>query len=119
LCVIFVLLDLDLDQCLIMKEETSGANPYSWNPDSDPHVSMNDLQANEKPSDLKKGHSDLTHQNMEFFPFFLFFYVILALLDPDPDSQSGCPKDRNTKKQSTQLRPVLRIRIRDPGLGAF
>ncbi len=32
LWVIFVLLDLDLDQCLIIKEETSEADPYSWNP---------------------------------------------------------------------------------------
>ncbi len=28
-------------------------------------------------------------QNMKFFNFFLFFWVIFAVLDPDPDLDSG------------------------------
>ncbi len=40
-----------------------------------------------KPLDLKIGH--LTLQNMNFQNFFLLLWVIFALLDPDPDSESG------------------------------
>jgi hypothetical protein len=41
----------------------------------------------EKPSALKREHPAL--QNMKFLDFFLFLWVIFALLDPDPDSESG------------------------------
>jgi hypothetical protein len=41
-----------------------------------------------KPSALKRGHPTL--QNMNFYNFFLLLlWVIFALLDPDPDSESG------------------------------
>ncbi len=46
---------------------------------------MSKLQ--KKPSALKRGHPTL--QNMNFYKFFLLLWVIFALLDPDPDSQSG------------------------------
>ncbi len=41
----------------------------------------------EKPSTLKREHPAL--QNMKFLNFFLFLWVIFALLDPDPDPESG------------------------------
>jgi hypothetical protein len=37
----------------------------------------------EKPSALKREHPAL--QNMKILYFFLFLWVIFALLDPDPD----------------------------------
>jgi hypothetical protein len=37
----------------------------------------------EKPSALKKEHPAL--QNMKILYFFLFFWIIFPLLDPDPD----------------------------------
>jgi hypothetical protein len=37
----------------------------------------------EKPSVLKREHPAL--QNMKILDFFLFLWVIFALLDPDPD----------------------------------
>jgi hypothetical protein len=40
-----------------------------------------------KPSALKRGHPTL--QNMNFKKKFLLLRVIFALLDPDPDSESG------------------------------
>jgi hypothetical protein len=40
-----------------------------------------------KPSALKRCHPTL--QNMNFYKFFLLLWVIFALLDPDPDSESG------------------------------
>ncbi len=40
-----------------------------------------------KTSALKREHPAL--QNMKFFNFFLLLWVIFALLDPDPDSESG------------------------------
>jgi hypothetical protein len=36
----------------------------------------------EKPSALKREHSEL--KNMKILDFFLFLWVIFALLDPDP-----------------------------------
>jgi hypothetical protein len=41
------------------------------------------LKLEEKPSAYKREHQAL--QNMKFRNFFLFFWVIFALLDPDPD----------------------------------
>jgi hypothetical protein len=41
----------------------------------------------EKPSALKREHPAL--QNIKFLNFFLFLWVIFALLDPGPDSESG------------------------------
>ncbi len=46
---------------------------------------MSKLQ--KKPSALKREHPAL--QNMKFLNFFLLFWVIFALLDPDPDSEYG------------------------------
>jgi hypothetical protein len=40
-----------------------------------------------KPSALKREH--LALQNMRFLNFFLFLWVIYALLDPDTDAESG------------------------------
>jgi hypothetical protein len=53
-----------------------------------PQASIKDVQASvqEKPSDLKREHPAL--QNMKFINF-LFLLVILALLNPNPDSESG------------------------------
>jgi hypothetical protein len=42
----------------------------------------------EKPSALKKEHPTL--QSMKILDFFLFLWVIFALLDPDPDPQFEC-----------------------------
>ncbi len=50
-----------------------------------PHNRKSKLQ--EKHSALKREHPAL--QNMKFLNFFLFLWVISALLDPDPDSESG------------------------------
>jgi hypothetical protein len=41
----------------------------------------------EKPSALKREH--LAFQKMKFINFFLYLWVIFALLDPDPDCESG------------------------------
>jgi hypothetical protein len=41
----------------------------------------------EKPSALKREHPAL--QKLKFINFFLFLWVIFALLDPDPDCESG------------------------------
>jgi hypothetical protein len=41
----------------------------------------------EKPSALKSEHPAL--QNMKFMNFLLCLRVIFALLDPDPDCESG------------------------------
>ncbi len=40
-----------------------------------------------KPSALKREHPAL--QNMKFLSFYLFLWVIFALLDPDPDFEAG------------------------------
>jgi hypothetical protein len=40
-----------------------------------------------KPSAIKREHPAL--QSMKFLNFFLLLWVILALLDPDPDSKYG------------------------------
>jgi hypothetical protein len=42
----------------------------------------------EKPTALKREHPAL--QNMKILYFFLFLWVIFALLDPDPDRQFEC-----------------------------
>jgi hypothetical protein len=42
----------------------------------------------EKPSALKREHP--AFQKMKILSFFLFFGVIFALLDPDPDPQFVC-----------------------------
>jgi hypothetical protein len=39
----------------------------------------------EEPSALKREHPAI--QNMKFLQFFLFLWVIFALLDPDPATQ--------------------------------
>ncbi len=66
-----------------------------------PWASMKDVQATgqEKPSALKREHSAL--QNMKFHNFFLFLWVIFALMDPDPEStdliESGSNPDPDLK----------------------
>jgi hypothetical protein len=57
-----------------------------------------------KPSALKREHSAL--QKMKFLIFFLFLWVIFALLDPDSQSEYG----------STDLIESNPIRIRNAGL---
>jgi hypothetical protein len=42
----------------------------------------------EKPSALKRKHPAL--QNKKFLHFFLFLWVVFALLDPDPDPDPAC-----------------------------
>jgi hypothetical protein len=39
------------------------------------------------PQRVKREHPAL--QNMKFLDFFLLLWVLFALLDPDPDSESG------------------------------
>ncbi len=51
---------------------------YSW-------AFINDVQATGEALVLKREHPAL--QNMKFLNFF-YFFVIFALLDPDPDSES-------------------------------
>jgi hypothetical protein len=48
----------------------------------------------EKPSALKREHPAL--QKMKILSFFLFFGVILSLLDPDPDPQFVCGSGSNS-----------------------
>ncbi len=43
----------------------------------------------EKPSALKREHPALKKGNLEIYKFFLFLWVILPLLDPDPVCGSG------------------------------
>jgi hypothetical protein len=42
----------------------------------------------EKPSALKREHPVL--KNMKNLDFFLFLWIIFALLDPEPDPQFEC-----------------------------
>jgi hypothetical protein len=46
---------------------------------------VKDVQATGVPSALKREHPEL--KNMKILDFFLFFWVIFALLDPDPATQ--------------------------------
>ncbi len=57
-----------------------------------------------KPSALKRGHPTL--QNMKFLKKILLFWVIFALLDPDP----------LTRLNPDLIRIRIRIRIRNPAL---
>jgi hypothetical protein len=41
----------------------------------------------EKPSAIKREHPAL--QKMKFINYFIFFWLIFALLDPHPDCKSG------------------------------
>jgi hypothetical protein len=50
-----------------------------------PQASIKNAQAQEKPSALKREH--LVLKNMKILDFFLFLWVIFALLDPDPATQ--------------------------------
>ena len=76
-----------------------------------------------KPSSNKREHSAL--QNIKLLHFF-YFWVIFALLDLDPDllDKNQC-RSRSATLFIKYLvhfslwMSVLRIRIRDPGLGAF
>jgi hypothetical protein len=43
----------------------------------------------EKPSALRREHPALQRQNMKYFNFFQFLWVIFVLLDPDSESGSG------------------------------
>jgi hypothetical protein len=51
----------------------------------------------ENPSALKREHPAL--QNMKIQYFFLFLWVIFALLDPDPDPQFVCGSDPDLAAQ--------------------
>jgi hypothetical protein len=66
--------------------------PIPWHP-------QRTSKLQEKPSALKREHSAL--QNMKFHNFFLFLWVIFALLDPDPEStdliESGSNPDPDLK----------------------
>jgi hypothetical protein len=61
----------------------------------------------EKPSALKKEHPVL--KNMKILDFFLFFWVIFALLDPDPATQINADPCG-----SMRIWIRIRIRIRNP-----
>jgi hypothetical protein len=52
-----------------------------------PQASMRTSKLKKKPSALKRENPAL--QNMKFLYFFLLLWVIFALLDLDPDSESG------------------------------
>jgi hypothetical protein len=49
----------------------------------------------EKPSSLKREHPAL--QNLKILYFFLFLWVIFALLDPDPATQINADPDTDPK----------------------
>jgi hypothetical protein len=55
------------------------------------------LKLKEKPSDLKREHPALFL--MKILSFFLFFGVIFALLDPDPDPHLYADPDLDQKPQ--------------------
>jgi hypothetical protein len=55
-----------------------------------------------KPSALKREHPVL--KNMKILDFFLFLWVIFALLDPDPATQNNA--DPCGSGSETLLRPV-------------
>jgi hypothetical protein len=57
------------------------------------NASKKDAQATvqEKPSALRKEHP--ARQNMKFFYFFLYFWVIFAFLDPDQATQINADPD--------------------------
>ncbi len=48
---------------------------------------IKDVQVTKKPSALTREHPAL--QNMKFLDFFLLFWVLFALLDPDLDYEYG------------------------------
>ncbi len=59
---------------------------------------------------------------MKIRSFFLFFWVIFALLDPDPDPHKNCGSGSNSSNECGSMRIRIRIRIRNPGYkrpGAF
>jgi hypothetical protein len=73
---------------------------------------MSKLQ--KKPSALKRGHPTL--QNMNFYQIFLLLWVIFALLDPDPDSESGYTGPMNP--DPIQIRnPALKVHKNDNFFG--
>ncbi len=51
-----------------------------------PRPPLRTFKLQEKPSAFKRDHPAL--QDMKFLNFFLFLWVIFALLDPDPDPQT-------------------------------
>ncbi len=75
----------------------------------------------EKPSALKREHPAL--QKMKFINCFLFVWVYfcplrsLRIKNQDPDADPGIPLKPDPDPHC--LPAVLRIRIRDPGTGAF
>jgi hypothetical protein len=52
-----------------------------------PHKNVQ-AEVQEKPSALRRELPAL--QNMKFYNFFIFLWVIFALLDPDPADQNQC-----------------------------
>jgi hypothetical protein len=52
----------------------------------------------EKPSALKREHPTL--QKMKILSFYLFFGVIFALLDPDPDQQFVCGSESGSSSSN-------------------
>jgi hypothetical protein len=61
-------------------------------------LSTRDASATGEASALKIEHPAL--QNMKFLNFFLFWWVIFALLDPDPDPDSDPDPDPDSDPDS-------------------
>ncbi len=68
---------------------------------------MSKLQ--EKPSALKSEHPEL--QKLKIVSFFLCLWVLFALLDLDPDCESGSWYDPGTQLNPDPIRIRIRIRI--------
>ncbi len=66
----------------------------------------------EKPSAHKREHPAL--QKMKILSFFLFFWDIFALLDPDPDPQFVCGSGSGSSSSNQCGSMRIRIRIRNP-----
>jgi hypothetical protein len=62
----------------------------------------------EKPSAFKSEHPSL--QNMEILYFFLYLWVIFALLDPDPDPASQIYADPDPDPQPCLKFPTVEKR---------
>jgi hypothetical protein len=60
---------------------------------------MKDIQATGEASALKS-----TLQNIKFLNFFLFFWVIFALLDTDPDSEYRLARTLTICKRTSRVR---------------
>jgi len=71
-----------------------------------------DAQTTGEASALKKEHPAL--QNMKILYFFLYFWVIFALLDPDPATQINADPCGSTTLQITEVDIIRPPWVLDP-----